>query len=44
MVTHSKKSLKPRKPMSDEALIASALRAAEKHQKDLAKGWLHSNS
>jgi hypothetical protein len=37
-----RKELKPH-VLSDEALLKSAKRAALKHQKDLAKGWLHSN-
>lgn len=35
--TVRRKSLKPVKPMSDEALLARALRLAEKHQLAAAK-------
>lgn len=38
----TRKSLKKKRPMSDAALIASAERAAKKHQEALAKGCLHS--
>ena len=43
MSSHRNKTLKPKAPMSDKALLASGARAAAKRQRDLAKGYLHSN-
>jgi hypothetical protein len=44
MTSHRNKTLKPRTPLTDQALLASATRAAARRQKEIAKGYLHSNN